>query len=117
MYRNYNYRIVAEKLIKECKDRDVGIQTIKMIARGGWGNANKDCSTWYDPYRTQNEIDEALWWQLSQSIHTAPTCGEFSLLGKVLDSANRFENLSKEKQEEIVLSRQSFHPEPKLAIL
>jgi len=117
MYRNYNYRIVAEKLIKECKDRDVGIQTIKMIARGGWGNANKDCSTWYDPYRTQNEIDEALWCQLSQSIHTAPTCGEFSLLGKVLDSANRFENLSKEKQEEIVLSRQSFHPEPKLAIL
>ena len=116
MYKGQEYKNNAEKLIKECHRKDVGIQCIKMIARGGWGDSKKECGTWYDPFRTQLDIDEALWWQLSQEIHTAPTCGEYSLLQKVLDSASRFHQLSNMDQNSISDRLTLSSPEPKLAI-
>ena len=117
MYRNHEYRKDSESLINFCNINDVGIQTIKMIARGGWGESKKDCGTWYDPYRDQEEIDESLWWLLSQEIDTAPSCGEFSLLQKVLDAASRFKQLPLEDRENIVSTRVPMDPEPKLAII
>ena len=115
MYKDTQYRTDAEQLISICNEKDVGIQTIKMIARGGWGDGHKDLGTWYDPHRTQKEIDTALWWQLSQPIHTAPSCGEYKLLKKVLDSGERFNQLDLEEQEGIVASMKIFRPEEKLA--
>ena len=87
------------------------------IARGGWGDGHKDLGTWYDPHRTQKEIDTALWWQLSQPIHTAPSCGEYKLLKKVLDSAERFNQFDLDEQERIVASMKIFRPEEKLALI
>jgi len=117
MYKNKEYRLDAEKLISICNQKDVGIQTIKMIARGGWGSKLKDLGTWYDPYRSQEEIDTALWWQLSQPIHTAPSCGEYKLLEKILDSAERFKQLDLDEQECIVASQKISQPEEKLALI
>ena len=117
MYKDTQYRTDAEQLISICNEKDVGIQTIKMIARGGWGDGHKDLGTWYDPHRTQKEIDTALWWQLSQPIHTAPSCGEYKLLKKVLDSAERFNQFDLDEQERIVASMEIFRPEEKLALI
>ena len=117
MYKDSQYRTDAEQLISICNEKDVGIQTIKMIARGGWGDGHKDLGTWYDPHRTQKEIDTALWWQLSQPIHTAPSCGEYKLLKKVLDSAERFNQFDLDEQERIVASMKIFRPEEKLALI
>ena len=117
MYKDTQYRTDAEQLISICNEKDVGIQTIKMIARGGWGDGHKDLGTWYDPHRTQKEIDTALWWQLSQPIHTAPSCGEYKLLKKVLDSAERFNQFDLDEQERIVASMKIFRPEKKLALI
>jgi aryl-alcohol dehydrogenase-like predicted oxidoreductase len=117
MYKDTQYRTDAEQLISICNEKDVGIQTIKMIARGGWGDGHKDLGTWYDPHRAQKEIDTALWWQLSQPIHTAPSCGEYKLLKKVLDSGERFNQLDLEEQEGIVASMKIFRPEEKLALI
>jgi len=117
MYKNKEYRLDAEKLISICNQKDVGIQTIKMIARGGWGSKLKDLGTWYDPHRSQEEIDTALWWQLSQPIHTAPSCGEYKLLEKILDSAERFKQLDLDEQECIVASQKISQPEEKLALI
>ncbi|MEC8890537.1 MAG: aldo/keto reductase [Chloroflexota bacterium] len=116
MYANPKYRGDAQELIQMCHTRDVGIQTIKMLARGGWGKMTPDCGTWYDPFRDQESIDTALWWQLSQPIHTAPSCGEISLLPLVLDAADRFNKLSFEEQERSIASQVPPRPEPKLAI-
>lgn len=117
MYKNKEYRLDAEKLISICNQKDVGIQTIKMIARGGWGSKLKDLGTWYDPHRSQEEIDTALWWQLSQPIHTAPSCGEYKLLEKILDSAERFKQLDLDEQECIVANQKISQPEEKLALI
>ncbi len=117
MYSNHQYRTASEKLIEACHSKDVGIQVIKMIARGGWGNSTPDCDTWYDPHRDQVSIDRALWWQLSQPVHTAPSCGEASLLPMVLNSAERFQMLTPGAQDDVILSQSPPNLEPKLAII
>ena len=38
MARDAGYRRDSEALLAECATRDIGVQTIKMIARGGWGS-------------------------------------------------------------------------------
>ena len=117
LYRNPDYRRDAEKLLVTASSRDVGIQAIKMIARGGWGEREQECTTWYDPHREPADIDRALWWLFSQPVHTAPSAGEVPLLGKVLDAAERFTPLSSTEQEEVLKSQRPPLPEPKLGIL
>ncbi|MCI0437698.1 MAG: aldo/keto reductase [Chloroflexi bacterium] len=117
MYQNPSYRKDAEELIAAARARNVGVQAIKMVARGGWGERAHDANTWYDPHREQEDIDRALWWQLSQPIDTAPSTGEPSLVPKVLDAAERFTPLDKAEQEQIIRSQRPPLPEPRLAIL
>ncbi|MDP6403443.1 MAG: aldo/keto reductase, partial [SAR202 cluster bacterium] len=117
MYANPDYRLDAEELLALAASRDVGIQVIKMLARGGWGDRPHDSIVWYDPHRSQEDIDRAVWWQFSQSIHTAPSSGDPNLLPKVLDAAQRFAPLGREEQEEVVAGQSPPLPEPKLAIL
>ena len=114
--RDPEYNQVTSRLLSEANRRNIGIQTIKMIARGGWGNSHKECHTWYDPHRNQEDIDRSLWWVLSQQIHTAPSCGEISLLPKVLDAAERFRPLSEAEQYEVLESQHPPRPLPELAI-
>lgn len=114
--RDAAYHEVTTRLLAECEERDIGVQTIKMIARGGWGDDGKQMNTWYDPHRTQGDIDQSLWWVLSQPMHTAPSCGEISLLPKVLDAAERFRPLSDAEQEDALQSQSPPQPLPELAI-
>ena len=114
--RDPEYRRVSEALLAECEERHIGVQTIKMIARGGWGDGEKQTNTWYDPHREQEDIDRSLWWVLSQPMHTAPSCGDVNLLPKVLDAAERFTPQSRSQQEEVVTAQHPPSPLPALAI-
>ncbi|MDE2722913.1 MAG: hypothetical protein OXI59_06025, partial [Gemmatimonadota bacterium] len=67
-------------------------------------------------HREQEAIDRSLWWVLSQPIHTAPTCGEISLLPKVLDAAERFVPLTPDEQAAAVAAQRPPQPLPALAI-
>ena len=116
MYKNPEYREDTEALLEYANAHDVGIQTIKMLARGGWGAQDKDCTTWYDPYREQADIDTALNWLFSQPIHTAPSTGEVNLIPQILDAAERVSALSEDQQEEVVAAHRVPVQEPRLAI-
>ena len=117
LYRNADYREHAEELLSVANQRDVGIHTIKMLARGGWGDRDREHTTWYDPHREQSEIDSALWWLLSQPMHTAPSVGDVELLPRALDAAQRFSPLSSDDQEAVVVGQRPPLPEPGLGIL
>lgn len=117
MFQNPDYRRDAEELLSIAESKDVGVQAIKMLARGGWGDRERDCTTWYDPHRDQTDIDRALWWLLSQPVHTAPSTGDVHLLPKILDAAQRSKPLSAEDQQNVVSSQRPPLPEPGLAIL
>ncbi len=114
--RDPDYRRDSEALLAECEARNIGVQTIKMIARGGWGDGEKQTNTWYDPHREQEDIDRSLWWVLSQPMHTAPSCGDVNLLPKVLDAANRFAGLSVVEQDDVARDQRPPNPLPALAI-
>ena len=114
--RDPEYRRVSEALLAKCEERDIGVQTIKMIARGGWGDGEKQTNTWYDPHREQSDIDASLWWVLSHGVHTAPSCGEISLLPEVLDAAERFKPLSEDQMRAVEESQRPPLPLPDLAI-
>lgn len=117
LWRNPAYREHAAELLSVANDRDVGIHTIKMLARGGWGEREREHSTWYDPHREQWEIDGALWWLLSQSMHTAPSVGDVRILPRALDAAERFRPLSADEQADVVGRQSPPLPEPGLGIL
>ncbi|MCH8184631.1 MAG: aldo/keto reductase [Chloroflexi bacterium] len=117
MFRSREYREDAMELLEKAASRNVGVQTIKMIARGGWGERDRECTTWYDPHREQEDIDKALWWVLSNPMHTAPSAGDVTLLPKVLDAAERFSRLDDEEMARVVSSHSPPLPEPALAIL
>ena len=117
IFRNPDYRRDAEELLAVAASKDVGIQTIKMVSRGGWGSHEREYGTWYDPHREKEDIDKALWWLFSQPIHTAPSPGDVKLLAAVPDAAERFTPLGDAEQQEIVESQRPPLPEPKLGIL
>lgn len=117
LYRNPEYRESAERLLATAAQKNVGIQTIKMLARGGWGNREREHATWYDPHRQRQNIDDALWWLLSQPIHTAPSVGDVTLLPRALDAAERFTPLPSAEQERIIRAQRPPLPEPGLGIL
>ena len=114
--RDPDYRRDSEALLAECEARNIGVQTIKMIARGGWGDGGKETNTWYDPHREQDDIDRSLWWVLSQPMHTAPSCGDVNLLPKVLDAAERFASLTETQQDDVERNQHPPNPLPALAI-
>lgn len=117
LWRNAAYRDAASELLAECAARDVGVHTIKMLARGGWGGREREHSTWYDPHRSQADIDGALWWLLSQPMHTAPSVGDVRLLPLALDAAERFTPLAADAAQAVVNSQRPPLPEPGLGIL
>ena len=116
IYGNAAYRRDAERLLALANQRNVGVHTIKMIARGGWGDRERECTTWYDPHRDREDIDAALWWVLSQLMHTAPSAGDVRLLPKVLSAAERFKLLDKDEQAEVIAGQRPPLPEPALGI-
>ncbi len=114
--RDPDYRRDSEALLSECEARNIGVQTIKMIARGGWGDGGKETNTWYDPHREQGDIDRSLWWVLSQPMHTAPSCGDAELLPKVLDAAERFVPLDTSQLDDVASNQRPPNSLPALAI-
>ena len=116
IYRNAAYRRDAEALLTAATERDVGVQTIKMLARGGWGDREPEINVWYDPHREQADIDRSLWFVLSQPVHTAPSTGDLRLLPQILDAADRFSPLSATEQAEAIAAQRPPMPEPRLGI-
>lgn len=117
LFQNPEYRESATELLATSAEKDVGIHTIKMLARGGWGGRDREYATWYDPHRRQEDIDKALWWLLSQPMHTAPSVGDVTLLPRALDAAERFRPLSDDEQDAVVRGQRPPLPEPGLGIL
>ena len=102
LWANPQYRRDAEALLSLAHSRDVGVQVIKAIAHRSWGDQERANQTWYQPFVTQEDIANALWFVLSQSVTAAPIAGDTSLWPTVLDAAERYRPLGPEEQEALV---------------
>ena len=71
---------------------DVGLMTIKTVARRNWPNVgagepadNEAYATWYEPFDAYEQVRAAVSWALARpEITGIPTPGDVRLLGLVL---------------------------------
>jgi aryl-alcohol dehydrogenase-like predicted oxidoreductase len=89
-------------VLKLARERNIGVIAMKAIAKGPWPDEKKPYNTWYQPFETQKEIDEALWFTLSQDMTTAATSSDIRLATMMIDAAERFEPMREEQQRALV---------------
>jgi len=99
-----------EPVLALAKEKGIGVIAMKAIAKGPWPNEKRPYRTWYQPFDTQKEIDEALWFALSQDVTTATSSSDIGLATMMIDAAERFTPMSKEEQMELVSKVSSFKP-------
>ena len=97
MMQNAQYAAGFEALLAMCAERNVAVQTIKAMARGGWGHKTPTYNTWYEPFESQEDIDLAVSWVLNRAGVFLNTVGDMQLLPKVLDAASRFTPASQDE--------------------
>jgi aryl-alcohol dehydrogenase-like predicted oxidoreductase len=86
LWRNESYRRDYEALVDEVQRQDVGLMTIKAIARRNWPERSQHShATWYEPYADQARITAAVSWVLSHPEVTGiATAGDVGLLGMMI---------------------------------
>jgi aryl-alcohol dehydrogenase-like predicted oxidoreductase len=90
MMQDQRYAADFEALVKTCQERNVAVQTIKVISRGPWATSERIRATWYQPLEDQDDIDLAVHWAIGRPEFFLNTVGDINLLPKVLDAASRF---------------------------
>jgi len=91
MMQNETYRTGFEEVVEMCKERNRAVQTIKSITRRPYPAEQRTHATWYEPLTDQESIDKAVHWVLGNPDVFLNTAGDITLLPKVLDAAERFE--------------------------
>jgi aryl-alcohol dehydrogenase-like predicted oxidoreductase len=99
-----------EPLLELAKERDMGTIAMKAFTKRPWPTEERRYETWYEPWDTQREIDRALWFTLSQGVTTAASAGDVRLFEMLVDTAERYTELTPEEQEELVTSASGLKP-------
>ena len=96
----YNYMLMQspdyaadfERLIKQCADRGVAVQTIKSVARRRWreGDTSKRFS-WYEPVKEPDGLRRVVHWVLSRPNIFLNTTSDATLLPSILQAASEFD--------------------------
>jgi aryl-alcohol dehydrogenase-like predicted oxidoreductase len=80
-----------QTLVTACQADDIGIHTLKAIARAPWAGRAATYNTWYEPLVDQSEIDLAIAWTLDQPVTTLCSAGDATLFPKVVAAAERYQ--------------------------
>jgi aryl-alcohol dehydrogenase-like predicted oxidoreductase len=104
-------------LAEETQRRDVGLMTIKTVARQNWPDENKKrYSTWYEPLDDQERISAALAFVLShQQITGIPTAGDVHLLPLLVQAEKDSAGISREDAA-AVLDKEADYSSPFLSM-
>lgn len=96
------FRHDTVELLRQCQERDIGVMTIKSIAKGPWGEQARARNTWYEPFEEPEMIQRAVDFVLSQDVTGLITAGDTVLLPKVLAACDNFTPMSDEEQEALI---------------
>ena len=91
LWRDERYRADYQALAAEVRRQDAGLMTIKTVARRNWlPDAERDRTTWYEPYDDQARITAAVSWVLAhEEVTGLATAGDVGLLGLLLEAEQR----------------------------
>jgi aryl-alcohol dehydrogenase-like predicted oxidoreductase len=102
LWSDPDYRRDAERLLQVCRERGVGVQVIKTIAKAPWEDRPRTTNTWYEPFTEQDMIDRAVAFNLSQPVTTLCSVGDATLLPKFLEAAERYRPMDPAAQKELL---------------
>ncbi|MDY6867203.1 MAG: aldo/keto reductase [Chloroflexota bacterium] len=102
------YRQDALKLLDLCEEKDVGVMTIKSVAKEPWDEREHSYHTWYVPFDDQDEIQDSINFVLSHKLTHICTPGDYRLLDKVFKACENFEAMRAEQQEALIKERAHF---------
>ena len=108
LYADPAYRDKAESLLRRCRQRDVGVMTIKAIAKRPWPDPTPDQNPWYEPFSQPEEITRCIRFVLSQDVTGICTTGDLRLLKASLDACRGFAPMSPQEQENLLMEAGSF---------
>lgn len=86
-----DYRADFEALRIACREKGIALQSMKSIARGPWGQAEKNHSTWYRPLEEPEDIARAVHWVMSVPELFLASPGDIDLLPLVLQAASDYD--------------------------
>jgi len=103
--QNPRYAANFEQVVALCRERNVAVQTIKGIQRRAWGDRTPTYVTWYEPLLEQADIDLAVGYVLGRPGLFLNSAGDLTLLPKILDAADRFEQAPAEAEMQAMAAR------------
>jgi len=90
------------KILEITREKNIGVTAIKAISKDRW-HGKATYNTWYEPLDTQELIDQAVWFTLSQEgVTTYSLPCDVQLWSLVLNAAERYKKLNEQEQEQIV---------------
>jgi aryl-alcohol dehydrogenase-like predicted oxidoreductase len=93
MMRDPEYAASFEALYKQCREKNIAMQTIKSIARRRW--REDDASprfSWYEPIKDEDALRRAVHWNFSRPGIFLNTSSDATLLRKILQAASDFDD-------------------------
>ena len=97
------YRGHFEALVEEVRRQDAALLTIKTISRRNWPSDQHSYATWYEPFDSQEIVDAAVAFVLSNEAVTGLACvGEVRLVPLMVEAEKRASELSPERVEEVL---------------
>ena len=102
LYADPIYRRNSEKLLAECRKRNVGTMIIKAIARGGWDKQTHRYTCWYEPFDDPEMVQQAVNFVLSQDVTALCTVCDNRLVHPVIQACQSFIPLTAVEQEALI---------------
>jgi predicted aldo/keto reductase-like oxidoreductase len=106
VFGNDEYRRDAEALLELCEERDAGVMAIKAAAARPWGGRpveERETTTWYEAYRTREEIARGIRFALStEGVDAFCTPSDIGLLATAIDVANGFSPMSEGERRDAI---------------
>ncbi|HUS79082.1 MAG TPA: aldo/keto reductase [Patescibacteria group bacterium] len=97
-------------VLEKAMERNIGVIAMKAVAKGPYPTEEKTRNTWYLPFTTREEIDEALRFTLSQAVTTAATSSDLEIARMTIDLAENFTPLEIEKQRALLQKAADYWP-------
>jgi len=99
-----------EPVLALAKKRSLGVIAMKSVAKESWTTDARPYNCWYQPFDTQSEVDEALWFTLSQYVTTAASSSDVRIAKMMIDAAERYTPMNKKEQQELLLKASTYTP-------
>lgn len=99
------YRRQAHKLLDICEEKDVGVMTIKSVAKEPWGDREQTYHTWYVPFDEEVPIQDSVNFVLSHKLTHICTPGDYRLLDSIFQACENFKPMSAPEQQALMAER------------